>query len=322
MLNLPSWLGDALNDALRHVPFHSETHAIKGVLALKRLRAVSSVDDDLLRTTLDFRELLAGAKVDVLVHEHVSYPTETLEDSRLQRMIEAPVFPMAYAAGAEWVKRHGYKHMVEHYKDRAIERIGFLGHSWSIWCSFLEVEPYLTTDLQQRRAAERFVEFCAPQLSSPHWTVVYDIDFALETHELDEDEIITSVLSRPGFYGHTVIALAHILEYESLISPVQRRHAMKRMYDVSQKIRGIPVFDVEIPRPAHHNGESREQLDKAILGCLKNGSKEVHTVTLAAAILMLWNRVEPGHRAHLLAVLNFFAEWKIERTVGGEQKSS
>ena len=208
MVELSPLLDDALNEALRLAAFHSETHAIKGVLALNRLSVVPGLDDELLRRVLNFRELLQGAKVQSLFHEQISFAADQVEDIRLQRMIGGAVFPIAYAAGVEWVKRHGFRHLVEHYKDRAIERTGFLGHSWSVWCSFLEVEPYLKTDKQQYMAAERFAEFCATQLSTPHWSFIYDLDSALETHELDQDEIIRSVLTRPGYFGHTVIALA------------------------------------------------------------------------------------------------------------------
>ena len=94
------------------------------------------------------------------------------------------------------------------------------------------------------------------------------------------------------------------------------------MYDTTQKVWGIPAFDMEVPCPTRGDSVSREDLDQAIVRFLHVGPEEVHTATLADAIMMLWNRVDPRHRPHLLDNLEVFGEWKVERKASGERKDS
>lgn len=314
--------GDALDQVLRRGGFFAETHSIKGLLALSRLHELPGVEDEFIEDALHWNQVFDAPVTDLLFSDHVRLHRDSVEDGHLQALIRGAVFPLSYLAGATWTRRHGYTHLVESLADTAIERVGYLGHSWTIWCSFLEIEPYLHTDTQMIFAAERFVEFCASQLSTPDWTPAYPIDFSLASHTLEEDEMISSVLSRPGFYGHRLITLAYLCKYRARLSTDQWKHSLKRMYDESQKHTGSAAHDMQV-----HNSDPSGSLDDRVIASatvqyLNQAPREVHTLTLADAVVELWKHVGAVHRQHLLHVLRIYGDWEVQRTSSGERKKS
>ena len=291
---------------LRRSAFFAEPHSIKGLLAIGRLKRLPGFSDTLVREALGWNQVLAAPEVDGPISEHVNWPAEKLTDTRLTNVIIGAVFPLAYVAGAEWVRRHGFRHMLESFEERAIERVGYLGHSWTVWCSFLEITPQLNTLEREVMASERFVEYCASQLSDPDWTSAYPICSDLETLEPGEDEVITSILTRPGFYGHHAITLAYLFKYRERLTLAQWKHGLQRMYDASQKSWGNASHDREIRPAAPRDAVDRAALGRAVVDYVNRTSNEVHTLTLADSIYELWGHLKPRHRARLFDVLDAY----------------
>jgi hypothetical protein len=315
---IPS-LSEALDGVLCRGAFFAETHAIKGLLALDRLQRIDGFDRSGLDSITHWDQLLGVPVIDGLLSTQVSWPSEELDAGRLKGLIHGAVFPMAYLAGAEWVRRFGYEHLVEEFREVALARVGYLGHAWSIWCSFLEIAPYLETEGQRLLAAERFVEFVASQLSTPDWTSVYDIDFALEPCVLPEADVVQAVLSRPGFYGHRLISLSYLYKYRPTLSQAQWEHGLKRTFDSAQET-GSTAHDILIPSPLPPFYPDEGKLKAAVLRYIGEGPKEVHTLTLADAIVELWTHLGPGERVHLFAVLQTYAGWELEHSTSGESR--
>ena len=220
---------------------------------------------------------------------------------------------IAYLAGAEWVRRFGFKNLVDSFKEKAIERTGYLGHSWTIWCSFLEIAPYLETKENEILAAERFVEFCATQLSIPDWMPSYIINFEYEKLVVNEDEAITSILTRPGFYGHRLITLAYLFKYKKMLTVEQWNHCLNRMYNTSKKISANSASDLEVNIDNSNSEVTSTDLDLSVVTYLKVAAHEAHTLTLADAVCELWLHVNNKHRCYLLSVLRVYGDWKPQR---------
>ena len=291
---------------LRRSAFFAEPHSIKGLLAIGRLKRLPGFSDTLAREALGWNQLLAAPEVNGPISEQVDWPAEQLTDTQLTDTIVGAVFPLAYVAGAEWVRRHGFRHMLESFEERAIERVGYLGHSWTLWCSFLEIAPQLKTPEREVMASERFVEYCASQLSEPDWTPTYPICSDLETLDQEEDDVITSILTRPGFYGHRAITLAYLFKHRDRLSLAQWKHGLQRMYDASQKIWGNAIHDMEVRPAAPRDAVDRATLGRAVVDYVNRAANEVHTLTLADSIYELWRHLEPRHRARLFDVLDAY----------------
>jgi hypothetical protein len=291
-------LNDALDPLLRRSAVFAEPHAIKGLLALERLKRLPGFSDTLAREALGWNQLLFAPEVKGPISEQVDWAAEQLTDTQLTATIVGAVFPLAYVAGAEWVRRHGFRHMLESFEERAIERVGYLGHSWTVWCSFFEIAPQLNTPEREVMASERFVEYCASQLSDPDWTSAYPLCFGLETLEPGENEAITAILTRPGFYGHHAITLAYLFKYRDRLTLAQWKHGLQRMYDAS--------LDKELCPAAQRDAVDRATLGRAVVDYVNRAANEVHTLTLADSIYELWEHLEPRHRARLFDVLDAY----------------
>lgn len=320
-MRLEPSLSQALEGALCRGAFFAETHAIKGLLALERMRHMEGFEVARLTEMTRWNQLLRTPVIGGLLSEQVSWPSEELDERRLRALIEGAVFPMAYLAGVEWVRRSGYEHLVESFRELALARIGYLGHSWTIWCSFLEIAPYLEDERQRWLAAERFVEFAASQLSTPDWTPAYDIAFGLESGAPPEADVVTAVLSRPGFYGHRLIALSYLYKYRETLTAAQWDHGLKRTLDSTRET-GSPAHDIHVPAPAAAPDLDDRTRDEAVLRYLQEGAEEVHTLTLADAARELWCHLGDDHRGHLLESLRVYGAWKIARTASGERKKA
>jgi hypothetical protein len=299
-----------LEEILLRVAFFNETHAIKGLLAIGRLHTLEGQRPDFVAESLGWDQVLATPAITGLVSENIQLPN-ALSERRRRGFIEEAVFPMAYYAGTEWVRDLGYRHLIDSFRDKAIARTGYLGHSWTIWCSFHEIEPHLKTERHRLCAAERFVEFCASQLSDPDWTPAYTIDSELKTLPVSESEAIHSILCKPGFYGHRVITLAHLFKYRGTLSEAQWSHCLERMYDASNELSGSVVHDIQVPAPEHPTDVSVATFHRAVVRFLTEAARAVHTLTLADAIVELYGHVED--HGHLIRILERYGAWSLAR---------
>lgn len=226
----------------------------------------------------------------------------------MRSLLDGAVFPLAYLVATAWVRQRGLKSLILAYKNLAIERMGYLGHSWSIWCSFLEAEPYLDNDEQALFAAERFAEFVATQLSTPDWVESLRVNFSLETESVNEQEAIDSICANPGFFGHSVITLAYLFKYRNTLSFDEWNHALLRTFHVSKKGAERGDKNTHVPKPTLAKGSVvKSTLQTQIFAFLDIAPKEAHSLTFSDALWELWDHVSEHTKQHLLEVLRIYA---------------
>jgi hypothetical protein len=309
----------SIHSSLKKGAFFAETHAIKGVLAAKRLQDRFNLSHERFSELVGWRHVLDSPDIDTLFSNHVTWDRTNLTEQRLRYMIEGAVFPMAYVAAVEWTKRNGFENLVQTFRDAAISRIGHLGHSWTIWCSFLEVKDHLNKN-DESFASERFAEFVASQLSRPDWLSAFDFDFGLTEENIDADVVADSVLRNPGFYGHSAITLAYTFKYKDILSKAQFNHALIKMQEKARNDSKDSGLDFESSLISQPKKIEDSHLQKAVMALLENGPKEVHSITLADAMCSLWDYSAENRRRQILAVLNVIRDWRLERSSGGERK--
>jgi hypothetical protein len=303
----------ALDTVLCRTAFFAETHSIKGWLASGRLSARFPVLTSEVGKLEQWNQLLEAPAVDGLLSRHVRYDVASLEDRRLHSMLRGAVFPMAYAAAVELVRRHGLRELIEGDIETSFRRLGNLGHSFTIHRSFLELLPHVVTMEQQFLTAERYTEFVASQLLQND-AVTTDAT-PLDGPPVDDEKLFDAVFEFPGYLGHTAIALGYLLRYRSDIDEPTWRFAAARLKQMAVASTH-DGRDVRAPMPA--SDPSEQTFSDALLDLVKNGPREVHTVTLADAMCSAWDAL-PNRRRDVEQLISCFAQVSVTRTAGGER---
>ena len=308
----------ALLDAvLRRTAFFAETHSIKGWLAAGRLSVRFPILRPELAKTEQWYQLLDAPAVEGLLSRHVLFDVASLEDRRLYSMVRGAVFPVAYAAVVELVRRHGLRVVVERDIEMSLRRLGNLGHSFTIHRSFLELLPHVSTEEQQALTAERYAELVASQLLQND-AVAKDAA-PLDGPPIDDDQLFDAVFAFPGYLGHTAIVLGYLLRYRSDIDQPTWRFAASRVKQmaVASVHDGRDVVGLTSPP-----GEMSEQvLSDALLDLVEHGPREVHTVTFGDAMCSAWDAL-PSRRRDLEQLIRRFARVSLTRTASGERAKS
>ncbi len=305
----------SLNEVLLRTAFFAETHSIKGWLAAHRLIHRFPA----LRTEIanlgQWYQLLSAPSVDGLLSAHVAWDTASLDDRRLRSMIRRSVFPIAYAAAVEWVRRHGLTSLIAADSALSTRRLGNLGHSFTIHRSFVELTSLLKTDEQRFLCAERYAEFVASQLAETD-AIAPDAT-PLDGPALDEASVFDAVFRFPGVLGHTAITLAYLLRYRAELDPGAWRFATSQLVKMA-----LPSEeDATSIRVAPPTDLSEASLAAALLDLVEHGPREVHTVTLADAMCSVWDAL-PDRRGDVEQLVRRFARLTLPRTAGGERAKS
>lgn len=328
-------LDEALEPALSRLAFFAETHAPKGLLALDRLARRLELSAERCEELLQVNQLLATPAVDGLLSAQVEQlDPRSLSEGRVRALVDGAVFPLAYVAAVEWVRRHGLRDLIESYREVALARLSGLGHAWSVWQSFHQLLPLL-----ERRAdatldalcAERFAELVASQLATPAgWSEAGEADDELHDDDLDEENsfdgpepqlqgLLEAVCCTPGFFGHSLITLAWVLRAEPLLSAAERRFALERATAIATDDSSFEA-SLEVAAP----GDPERVIDEAeyhaaLVRLLDEGPAEVHTLTFADATTELWRVADGPRRTWLLAAIEGLRRWKLERDPTGER---
>ena len=303
----------SLGAYLSRTAFFAETHSIKGWLASGRLSTRFPVLQRELGNQEQWNQLLEAPAVDGLLSRHVRYDVTSLEDRRLRSMIRAAVFPIAYCAAVELVRRHGLRDLIVADTETSLRRLGNLGHSYTIHCSFVEVLPHATTEEDQFLCAERYAEFVASQLLQND-AVAKDAT-PLDGPPADDDALCDAVFALPGYLGHTAIALGYLLRYRSEIDAPTWRFAAARLKQMA-----LPSTEdaTDVKGLTPQTDLSERALSDAVLDLIEHGPREVHTITLADAMVSVWDAL-PNRRSDVELLLRRFARVSLTRTMGGER---
>ncbi len=297
-----------LNQALHRTAFFSEAHSLKSIMALHRLSVIDSefFSENRLAEMAEWNQVLKTPTVLGLCTNNVESMPLSAENQK--DLLDGAVFPLAYLAATSWARERGLKNLILAYKNLAIERIGHLGHSWTIWCSFLECEAYIKSEEQSLLAAERFAELIATQLSIPDWVPSVSVNFSLETEILNEQDVIDMVCCYPGYFGHSVITLSYMFKYRSEFSAEQWRHSLARIYKFAQNSAHRSKNNIFVPKPDDTKEAQKNMLQKEMIDFLEYAPKEAHSLTLADAIWEFWGYVSNGTKLHLLSVLTTYGQ--------------
>lgn len=297
-----------LQEALTGIAFYRDTHTLKALFAIERLwRRYPHWPQELRERALRLQEsVLNSARAGGLIHHQISSPSSAIPARRYRQNVEMGLFPIAYAAIVDWHKAEGIESIVLSYKDWAVAAIGDLGHSWTIWCSFYEALPHLSSETLRLYAAERFAEFVAQQFHKDGRTLAGSTIPScsdMEGTESEPESVLSEALHRPGFLGHHLLTLGTLLRHRALLSRQQFAVGLSQTQAMIRFQWNNPAFDIVISDRQWQDGAEAETLERRLLSLLANGIDNVHTLTLADVAVTLWDYASSTQRAQLCEYL-------------------
>jgi hypothetical protein len=304
-------LAEALTAVLHRTAFFAEAHAVKALLSIGRVADRHGLDDSVVAEALGIRQLLDAPAVEGLISRHVGLDFSSLDRQRLAYMTNESVFPAAYGAAVEWEGREGIEAFLAHFQPWAIARFRYLGHGWTIWCSFVEIAAHLETPLQRSLLAERMAELIAVQRHPPP---------ALDGDTPEEKDALIAALLHPGFYGHTAITAGYMLRHRARFETDEWNRALRGLLHMAQNSRSWDA-PLEITLALENTELSESVLQSRVLRGIDQAPGEVHTWTLLDALHDLWDTGSPDIQRAVLRLADWLADLRIERTETGERKA-
>lgn len=301
---------ELLEPAVSSLSTYAATHVPKAVLSTLRLMArFPALPPD------HWREAWRRAGLDSLPRalglfaESVNVPEGSgLCESRHAHVLAGRgQLALAHVAFHAWVAEAGFEAVVLAYRTRAAVEPGYLGHGFSIWCSFLEVAVLLGhhPDLIPW-ATERFCEFVSKAFPGyPHDDPAWQPPEAGVPPEITREELMAAALSRPGFFGHALLSLAALVRHGARLTREEWRaqawaqlQATSRRYPDREDHERLPI-----------GAKGFDSLEELVTRLTHSARDDVHALTLADAICTLWhNFPSPDVRVRLAAIGAHFAK--------------
>jgi len=271
-----------------------DTHSIKGVMAAIRfMQRYPQWDENIILNALNFHQCLNGPRIQELISNNLINCNLPSSQKSLQYIISQGLLPLAYKAGITWYNSSGINDIIMSFKQRAVTSIYELGHAWTIWCSFYELMPFLQSKEEEKFAVERFVEFAANQFgdessNGSHNNSKNQINRNPE--KIEFPEILKICLNKPGFLGHNLLTLGYLQRHKVLLTNAEYLGGLRQIKKMVEYKWNNTAFDFCLPEKEANNIEiERINLESVLSMFLKNGLKDVHTLTVADVVFDIWN---------------------------------
>jgi hypothetical protein len=300
---------ELLAESVRRLPERGQTHWLKTALSVNRLaERYPHWEQARFQQALERAGWDTAPQIRVLIHPSVQVAAAEVSVRQAQTHIGRQIFPLAYRSARSWYDQAGLAAVVNAYRGRAVHEGTYLGHGWTVWCSFFELVPHLHGEEERRFALERFVEFVAqgfPGFPShdPNWAPPVRPD----PGPIDLSGVLDACLERPGFFGHNLLTLGYFCRHrEQLEEPDWRVGlATARAMALAEYI--DPEDNVHMPPSAVPGMPVAEaDLEAAILRLVLEGPANPHSITLADISYDLWQVADSRQRRHLLHDLRQF----------------
>lgn len=298
-----------IGEAARRLPTIGQTHWFKAALAMNRFgdRYPHWSDETLLKA-LARTAWTTTPQVSGLLHPMVTGPAFEVNARRTRAIIARSLFPLSYLIGRRWYDQVGLAEMVLEFKSRAIHEGSYLGHGWTVWCSFLEVAPLLAEETDRLFTLERFVEFVAKEFPGyPSFNSQWQPPLQADPGDQDPSAVLDACLERPGFFGHHLLTLGYLHRHKSLLSDLEWRVGLAQAQRMTELDYADEEDNVIVPASAVPEAPVGDaDLEAAMLGLILKGPRNEHSLTLADIAYDLWQVAGERQRRHLIHYLKSF----------------
>lgn len=232
------------------------------------------------------------------VKSAVSASAIQISPSRSKTILERAVVPYAYSVVRSWVRTEGAEAVIKCHLDEACSDPGYLGHRTSILLAFAESWKMYAGTKFEELWLDRLCEYLIACKFS-------GIPPRIPSQQVEISEVQALVLSKPGFFGHHLIAYMWSIKMRNLLSLSQFNNSLEWVKSATETVYEDAEDNVSIEiHEAHHVDEP--MLEAAIQKLLIHGSANIHLLTLSAAIVWLWDNVEHTQRGALLSIATHF----------------
>ena len=271
------------------------SHGVKAVAAFMHLRSAfpqwsEAFWHQVLRNAAWFEE--------PTVDQAVQVPELKVSVSYAKSLLSRAVVPAAYQAIREWARLAGLEAIVLHYLPQACEEPENLGHRLSVLLSFLDASPIYQEGPESLLFLDRFTEFllaCKFSLSPLN----------ISTDSASLEQALLAAAQRPGFFAHHLIVLAWALRFKSLLGESLSASVYAWVVQCSKLSYENEADKVEI-NSAAASFVQNDSLQLALEDLLRYGKSNIHLITLADALTLLWKVADSEVRSNLLAVASHY----------------
>jgi|GEM_PF-5961588 len=265
------------------------SHGVKAVAAFTHLRSAfpqwtEEFWDKVLRNAAWFDE--------PTVDQAVQVPELKLSESYAKSLLSRAVVPAAYQAVRQWVSLAGLEAIVLHYLPQACEEPENLGHRVSVLLSFLDAWPLYQKGPERLLFLDRFTEFilaCRFSLSPLN----------LSTPHANFEQALLAAAQRPGFFAHHLIVLAWALRFEDFLG--ERLAASVYAWVIQSSSTPDENEDDKLAiNCAADYSLQKDSLQLVLEDLLQHGKSNIHLITLADALSLLWKVADGEVRRNLL----------------------
>ncbi len=293
-----------LEDALHRAAIIHQPHSIKAYLSTQYL--VNRFDGFGTREWDKCLELNSLHELEVFKPSTLVVEYRDFNEVRIEGSLKRGIFPASYVAMRIWYERVGIETIFEFYEQQALKKNDYLLHSVSIFLAFKKIWPELTKE-QIPDVLDRFAEFVTSTYYGKN-QLTYPAKITATEFEGSEEQVIELALEQPGFWGHHLIALAWVLHNEDNITHKFKQTALKFIYEQTQ----WNFTDEGDYLNRKQFDEIQSKTDEvsfamAIHKLVNETSRNVHQITLASALVMLWDRfINENIRGELYKMAVYF----------------
>ncbi len=204
-------------------------------------------------------------------------------------ILEKGLFAAAYVAMRNLVRDSSLDAVLSEYVDRACNDPEHLGHNVSILCAFLGMLPLLEgRDDRLGLFLDRLTEFVTAAFHNIQNRLVFDAR-PMPDHEPTQQEVLRAAFKQPGYFGHQLLTSVWSRRYRGQLGADGYSNAIRGIWETSHwEIPEKNRFSIEpTERPLDD-----ERFAEAVRGLALHGPKNIHRVTLAEALVDLWDQAE------------------------------
>ena len=295
---------------LRSIPYILQTHVLKAYCALENIYAKKphlpqEVWDYCTKLIREDEPKVAGIIAPKLYEiEEIVDPTSG-RDFGPDWILGRGLMPLSYWAMHKKVDEIGFPAVYQSYLLKALDHPKFLGHEISVfaghWQFYTDVILSSSDPEQFPLFLQRFTEFATTTFAQGNDTV-------FEHPQVDdlptEAELLEEALRKPGFFGHNVLAYIWAQRIKTLMTPEQHKTIR---YNLTVLMRWHEFGEAHKTLEPLSTDWTESTFDEHLIAYFPKGPTNIHQITLADALLTVWNQ-HPEHRRLVAANILCFTK--------------
>ncbi len=283
-MTVEAFKSELVDQALSRVALIHHQHSIKCCLAIHRL--LDRFPHWGLEVGGQLAEIMDEEPRVPALGDLLSYDMDFGGDATA--VVEKGLFPAAYVAMRHRVDQSSLDEVLAEYLDIAVNNPEYLGHNVSIMCAFIGMRPLIEgSDERRGLFLDRLAELATAAFHNTQNRIVFEPRPAGLAEELSELEVLRSGFRQPGYFGHQLLTFVWSRRYRDQLGSAGYRGALRSIWETSHwEIPEKNKFSIE---PTTRPLDDRA-FENAVKGLALTGPRNIHRVTLAEALVDLWDQ--------------------------------